>query len=168
MIYDPALLDRLEQCDGAAWHGHVFRHVMGSAPPELANLRGARWNPPGTQALYTSLSETTAKAEGDYVISLQPTPPHAPRTIYELVVSLANLLDLTPADRLAELGITEAELTSYEWGPCQAVGGAMAWLKHDGLLVPSARDRDGSNLVIFPANQAPESELQVRAQHPVQ
>ena len=68
---------------------------MGSASPELANLRGARWNPPGTQALYSSLSETTARAEGDHVISLQPIVPHAPRSIYELDVSLASLLDLT-------------------------------------------------------------------------
>ena len=31
---------------------------------------------------------------------------------------------------------------------CQAVGGAVAWLGYDGLLVPSAR-ADGSNIVIL-------------------
>jgi RES domain-containing protein len=71
VIHDPALLDVLERFDAEAWQGRVYRHMLGSAPPELANERGARWNPPGTSAFYTSLAETTAKAEGDHVIAMQ-------------------------------------------------------------------------------------------------
>jgi RES domain-containing protein len=88
VIHDPALLDALERFDTERWQGRVFRHLLGSAPPELANVRGARWNPPGTSALYASLAESTAKAEGDHLIAMQPVPPRAPRTIYELMSRL--------------------------------------------------------------------------------
>ena len=165
MIHDPALLDALERFDAEAWQGRVYRHMLGSAPPELVNERGARWNPPGTPALYTSLAETTAKAEGDHVIAMQPVPPRATRTIYELDVSIENLLDLTDAKRLTAIGITEEDFESIPWEPCQRVGGAVAWLGHDGLLIPSVRDRDGSNLVIFTANQSPGSEIVVQGSH---
>jgi RES domain-containing protein len=83
--------------------------MLGSAPPELANERGARWNPPGTSALNTSLAETTAKAEGDHVIAMQPVPPRAARTIYELDISIENLLVLTDVGRLAAIGVTEED-----------------------------------------------------------
>ena len=168
MIHDPALLDALERFDTEPWQGRVYRHMLGSAPPELANERGARWNPPGTSALYTSLAETTAKAEGDHVIAMQPVPPRASRTIYELNVSIKNLLDLTDAGRLAAIGITEEDFESIPWEPCQRVGGAVAWLGHDGLLIPSVRDSDGVNLVIFTANQPPESEIVVHGSHVIE
>lgn len=167
MVHDPALLDALERFDTESWQGCVFRHMLGSAPPELANVRGARWNPPGTSALYTSLAEATAKAEGDHLIAMQPVPPRAPRTIYELEIAVANLLDLTDAAHLAAIGIAEDDLDSIPWKPCQRVGGAVAWLGHDGLLIPSVRDSGGSNLVIFTANQPPAAEIVVRGSHAI-
>jgi len=165
VVHDPALLDALERFDTEPWQGRVYRHMLGSAPPEFVNERGARWNPPGTPALYTSLAGTTAKAEGDHVIAMQPVPPRATRTIYELDVWIENLLDLTDAKRLTAVGITEEDFESIPWEPCQRVGGAVAWLGHDGLLIPSARDSDGKNLVIFTANQPAESEIVVRGSH---
>lgn len=165
MVHDPALLDALERFDTERWQGRVYRHMLGSASPELANERGARWNPPGTSALYTSLAETTAKAEGDHVIAMQPVPPRATRTIYELDISISNLLDLTDTAHLAAIGITQEDFESIPWEPCQRIGGAVAWLGHDGLLIPSVRDGGGSNLVIFTANQPPESEIVVKGSH---
>ena len=167
MVHDPALLDALERLDTESWQGRAFRHMLGSASPELANVRGARWNPPGTPALYTSLAEATAVAEGDHLIAMQPVPPRAPRTIYELEIAVANLLDLTDATRLAAIGITEDDFESIPWEPCQRVGGAIAWLGHDGLLIPSVRDSEGSNLVIFTANQPAGTEIAVRDSHSV-
>lgn len=167
MVHDPALLDALERLDTEKWQGRAFRHMLGSASPELANVRGARWNPPGTPALYTSLAEATAKAEGDHLIAMQPVPPRAPRTIYELEIAVANLIDLTDAARLAAIGITEDDFDSIPWEPCQRVGGAVAWLGHDGLLIPSVRDEGGSNLVIFTANQPADVEIAVRGSHGV-
>lgn len=159
------LLDALERLKTKSWQGRVFRHMLGSASPELANVRGARWNPPGTSALYTSLAEATAKAEGDHLVAMQPVPPRAPRTIYELEIAVANLLDLTDTARLAAIGVAEGDLDSIPWEPCQRVGGAVAWLGHDGLLIPSVRGSGGSNLVIFTANQPANVEIIVRGSH---
>ena len=167
MVHDPALLDALERLDTESWQGRVFRHMLGSASPELANVRGARWNPPGTSALYTSLAETTAKAEGDHLIAMQPVSPRAPRTIYELEIAVANLLDLTDTARLAVIGIAEDDFDSIPWESCQRVGGAVAWLGHDGLLIPSVRGGGGSNFVIFTANQPAGTEIAVRSSHGV-
>jgi RES domain-containing protein len=98
---------------------------------------------------------------------MQPVPPRAPRTIYELEIVVANLLDLTDATRLAAIGITEDDFESIPWEPCQRVGGAIAWLGHDGLLIPSVRDSGGSNLVIFTANQPAGAEIAVRDSHSI-
>jgi RES domain-containing protein len=167
VVHDPALLDALERLDTENWQGRAFRHMLGSASPELANGRGARWNPPGTSALYTSLAEATAKAEGDHLIAMQPVPPRAPRTIYELEIAVANLIDLTDAALLASIGIAEDNFESIPWEPCQRVGGAVAWLGHDGLLIPSVRGSGGSNLVIFTANQPPAAKIVVRDSHAI-
>lgn len=98
---------------------------------------------------------------------MQPVPPRASRTIYELDISVANLLDLTDAARLAAIGITEDDFDSIPWEPCQRVGGAVAWLGHDGMLIPSVRDSDGSNLVIFTANQPASAKVVVHDSHGV-
>lgn len=168
MVHDPALLDALEHLETKAWKGRVFRHMVGSAPAERANRGGARWNPPEVAALYTSTTAETAKAEGDYLISSQSVPPRAPRTIYELEVAITNLLDLTNDTDLAAVGLEEDDLDAIPWESCQRIGGAVAWLEHDGLLVPSVRDSGGKNLVIFTSNQPPEAEIQVCERRQVQ
>lgn len=73
---------------------------------------------------------------------------------------LQNVLDLGSLDSLAAVGITEADLRSDDLTACQAVVGAVAWLGHDGLLVPSAR-AEGNNLVIYPISQDPEALMEI-------
>jgi RES domain-containing protein len=102
------------------------------------------------------------------VIAMQSVPPRATRTIYKLDVSIESLLDLTDTERLATIGITKEGFESILWEPCQRVGGAVAWLGHDGLLIPSVRDSDGANLVIFTANQLPGSGIVVRNGHVIE
>lgn len=55
-IHDPALLDQIEQLGTRTFDGHVWRHMFNDFPPELVNTRGARWNPAGTSAIYTSMA----------------------------------------------------------------------------------------------------------------
>lgn len=162
MLHDPQLLDALEQFDSSPWQGTVYRHVLGSYAPDLANVRGARWNPPEVSALYVSIEEETAKAEGARVLEVQSVPPRVKRSIYELDVRLERVLDLTVGTRLADVGLTDSDLQADSFEACQRVGGAVAWIGHDGLLVPSARVTSGSNLVIYISNQAAESEIQSR------
>jgi RES domain-containing protein len=129
-------------------------------PPSRANTLGARWNPPDVAAIYTSVAREAALAEADYHISLQPFRPRVKRTVYEIRVALANVVDLQSKELLAGLGVGEAELQSDDHSACRLVGGGVAWLGHDGLLVPSARHAM-SNLVIFPTAQMPDAEFEV-------
>jgi RES domain-containing protein len=160
LVYPPEILDQLEQLSAEDWSGEVFRHMFAGVPPDRENTLGARWNPREVAAIYTSLGRETAFAEAEYRISLEPFRPRAERTLYRLKVRLHSVLDLTSRSFLSDLGIDEEVLSGLDLKRCQQVGGAVSWLRHDGLLVPSAR-HEGANLVIFPANQQPAAEFEV-------
>jgi RES domain-containing protein len=149
MIYPPDMLDVLQSAAVSAWEGVVYRHMFGRHSPARANTEGARWNAPGLAAIYTSCERDTALAEAEYSISLQPLRPRAKRTLFTIRVSLRNVVDLTATHLLPQLGITDDVLASIDHAPCRTIGAAVNWLGHDGLLVPSARRRGGTNLVIF-------------------
>ncbi len=61
---------------------------------------------------------------------------------------------------LLDLGIGDNELANVEHAACQRIGGAVEWLEHDGLLVPSARS-SGVNLVIFTRKQGAQAEFEI-------
>ena len=160
MIYDPDLLDRLSALPADPWRGEVFRHMFADYKPDRENRAGARWNPPETPAIYTSLTREVGLAEAEFHISQQPVRPSAKRTIYRIHVTLASVVDLSDRSRLATFGISDDELVSLDHRACQRVGGAIEWLDNDGLLVPSARAA-GVNLIIFPNRQKGDYEFRV-------
>lgn len=92
-------------------------------PPELANTRGARWNPAGLVAIYASERRETAIAEGQHAIDMQPLRPKARRYVYQLRVSATKALRIRRSD-LADLGLTGADLESTDFSACQRVGAA--------------------------------------------
>jgi RES domain-containing protein len=145
---DRALLDRLSALEPRAWSGTVWRHTFADNPPDKTNARGARWNPPGVEVLYTSLDRSTAIAEADHLIEIQPVRPRAKRTIHRLEIGLKFLLDLSDRALLATLGVDDEALSSDDHSRCRAVGGAAAFLHFDGIIVPSART-PGHNIVIL-------------------
>lgn len=157
---DPNLLEALAQLKPSTWSGRVWRHMFADNPPDKANGRGARWNPPRTDAIYVSLERETALAEAEHQIASQPIRPRAKRTMYQLDLDLSNVLDLTDATLLAGLGVDREALSREDFTECQRVGGAAAFLGHDGIVVPSGRHR-GFNLIVFVANQKPDAELRV-------
>lgn len=148
-VFDPDLLDAIEGLGASDLHRHVWRHTFGDYGPEQANTGGARWNPRGVDAIYASLERDTAIAEGTFRLELEPLRPRAKRTVYSLNVTLASVVDLREPGALAVVGVTHADLVDFGMRKTQLVGGAVEWLGHDGLLVPSAR-APGDNLVIFP------------------
>lgn len=148
MIYDPALLDALERLPAADWQGRVWRHMFNDYTPDRVNTSGARWNPPGVGAVYTALDREAALAEGQYAIDVQPQRTYAQRVLYQVEVSVHELVDLTGTGTLAALGVNHDDVAADDHGACQRVGGAAAWLERGGLLVPSARN-PGTNLVIL-------------------
>jgi RES domain-containing protein len=86
--------------------------------------------------------------------------PTVKRTIYNLRIHLEKVLDLSSRSRLLELGIGDTELSDVDHAGCQRLGGAVEWLEHDGLLVPSARS-SGANLVIFTRKRGPGTDLEI-------
>ena len=152
MVYRPELLDALEQIGGSPLDVEVWRHMFNGLDPSRPNFRGARWNPRGVSAIYTSTTRETALSEAAYAISVQPVAPSTTRQLHRLHVTLSGVIDLSERALLAEFGVTEAELGSVNYSQCQDIGGAAQWLGHDGILVPSARTNVGNNLVIFPDN----------------
>jgi RES domain-containing protein len=151
VIFPPELLDQIALLTAAPWEGEVWRHMFGDLPPTRENSRGARWNPPDVHAIYTSLGREVAKAEGDYIVSMQPIPVRARRVLHRMKVRLESVVDARSLEALAPLGITPDDLVDMTHRQCRLVGGAVEFLGHDGLLVPSARS-SGVNLVIYPAN----------------
>jgi len=150
MVYEPDFLDFLEQHTIGPFAGEVFRHMLAGYPPDRPNSSGARWNPRDVPAIYTSLARDTVLAEAEHRLRLEPLPTRASRALYRIDVALARVVRLKRAD-LRHLGLTDALLRSLEFSACQKVGGAVAWLGSDGLIVPSAR-HSGDNLVVFTAN----------------
>lgn len=147
-IHDPELLDAIERLGAEVMESvTLWRHMFNDNPPELSNTRGARWNPAGLGAIYTSLERETAIAEGQHAIDSQPIRLKARRFVYELQVSAAKALRIRESD-LAALGIAASDLVSPDFSACQRVGAHAAFLEYDALIVPSARS-DGTNVVIF-------------------
>lgn len=157
---DPNLLEALAGLKPSTWSGRVWRHTFADNPPDKANGRGARWNPPGTDALYASLERDTALAEAEHQLASQPIRPKAKRTIHQLHLGLSSVLDLTDPALLEGLGVDAAALSRVDFTACQMVGGAAAFLGHDGILVPSGR-HPGVNLVVFISNQGADADLRV-------
>jgi RES domain-containing protein len=157
MIYRPEMLDLLQSAAVPEWEGTVYRHMFGPQPPARANTGGARWNEPNLAAIYTSCERETALAEAEYYISLQPLRPRARRTLFTIHVSLRKVIDLTPSGLLARLDIPDNVLAAMDHTPCRTIGAAVNWLGYIGLLVPSARRRGGTNLVIYQQDPPDES-----------
>lgn len=166
MIYPPQLLDRLQAVNGNPWEGRVFRHMFADYPPDAENTRGARWNPAEVAAIYTSLTRDGVIAEAEHQIALQPIPPRVQRTVYEIEIVLTNVLDLADPEVLHSLDLASDDVAGDDMTACQQIGGAAAWLKHDGILVPSARS-EATNLVIYAANREPVSRFEVLAREPI-
>lgn len=158
MPFDPRLLDVLESKRINGWKGLAYRIVIGDTSPLRANSRGARWNPPNIDALYTSLEREAAEREFEYLINTQPVRITKPAILYELDVSISTVIDLGDLSELGPIGFTVTALLSEEWSTAQEVGGAVSWLGDVGLIVPSARS-DSHNLVVYVNNQEPHDHI---------
>jgi len=163
---DPRIVEILARLDETGFEGEVWKHTLPGQPPEAANTKGARWNPPDVPAIYVALERATATAEGDHLVSMQPRPIRGARTLHRGRVTLRRVLDLRDPIVLNGLGVGESELSSADQSACRQVGGAAEWLGFDGLIVPSARG-PGANLVIFERRVVPDFELLIAESSPI-
>jgi len=152
------------------WHGSVHRCVAPKwARPEFlvsgkgALKYGSRWMRPGvTPAVYAASTENIALKESRRTVRHYgiKKPRNQPRVIVEMEADLKRVADLSDIDDLLPWPTLD-ELLGEDWEAInsagaetlsQAFGRALFSLDFSGLLVPSARDRRGRNLIWFPKN----------------
>lgn len=146
--FDPNLLDALEASEVGRVEGTVWRQIVDPTSVMRPNQRGGRWNRPGTEALYCSLTPETATAEIDHLVNSQPVPITRQRRTFAMDVRLSRVVDLRSETWAQHL---TAPYDPTDVPQCQAIGAAVAWLECGGLIVPSQR-YEGDNLIIFVAN----------------
>lgn len=133
---------------------------------------GGRWNPVGYAVVYASLTPETAMLEA---LSMQryfqlPLENAMPRTFVAIEALLTNVLDLRIGSVRHQLGVSRERMRSIDWRSeinqgrepiTQTLTRAAMELKFEGMVVPSAADLRGSNLLVFPEQLLPGSTLQI-------
>jgi RES domain-containing protein len=85
-------------------------------------------------------------------------------------VDLGTVLDLTHGKTRSAVRVSERRMLNEPWreeqkagreGLTQALGRLAHELGWEGLLVPSAATRGGTNLIVFPANLSRRSSLEI-------
>ena len=172
-IRDQSLLDALEVVPAVEFEANVWRSVRDGQDPLVCGRPGGRWDDGTLDVLYTSETREGAIAERRFhLYQGQPFPPSKVRyELFELRVSLKAVMRFPSLDALAEVGLAVERYgrLSYlerrrEYPGSQEVAEACAFLGADGLRVPSARDVNQGNLVVF-CEQATEMEKVVVRSH---
>jgi RES domain-containing protein len=177
----PRLVLALSRIAPRLWAGVAYRSVS----PEYARSRdllsgegtrrhGGRWSLPGRfETVSASLSPETAVAEAlarfrYYGI---PEADAMPRLLVAIDVEVAALVDLTTGPSRRILRVSRRRMRREPWRRAeehgrealtQAIGRAAFDTGLEGLLVPSAADRVGENLVLFPGRLRLGSRLRAR------
>ena len=177
------LFDRI-----AAWMPHAVKLKAGafrSAGVKYANEQdlisgdgasavGGRWNRRGIRAIYLSLDPITAVQESyqEFLKYGFKAADIRPRVMAGVKVQVKRLLDLTDPKSRRTLGFSLAELIDEDWQAIQSAG-EESWTQtigrgallagFEGLIVPSARNRIGKNLVLFPVAISRSSSIELLA-----
>jgi RES domain-containing protein len=155
-----------------------------STTPKYANSRdlvngvgsqraGGRWDPVGIAAVYASLTPETALAESlaHFRFYGFPIEDAMPRTFVALDVQMQSILDLRDLAIRRQLGASIKRSFRSDWRSdvlagkipvTQLIGRAAEKVGLEGLLVPSAVDDGGTNIVIFPRTLRAERVLRVQ------
>lgn len=133
---------------------------------------GGRWNPSGIATVYASLTPQTAMQETlahnkYYGIPVQDAMP---RTFVAIKPRLRFILDLRIGSIRRRIRVSEERMLTTDWRfearrgrvpITQQLGKAAYEVELEGLIVPSAADPTGCNLLVFPDNLRPGSRIRV-------
>lgn len=137
---------------------------------EGSRIHGGRWNPIGIAVIYASLSFETSTAETVAHNRYYGIPDYdaMPRTFVGFRDCLKHVLDFRRGDVRRRLQVSQDRILRVDWRKelkagqvpiTQTLGQAAYEAGFEGILVPSAQNPNDANLVIFPANLIPGSEL---------
>jgi RES domain-containing protein len=163
----------------APWQGTVFRSVRPKywasedfLSGEASKRHGGRWNAPSSfRVVYLSLSLDTALEEvkgWSRYYGLQPEAA-LPRVFAAIEADLSETLDLMDGAIRQRLQVSLERMTREDWRAAnergrealtQAIGRAAFEAEFEGLVVPSAQDPEGGNLLVFPDKLLDRSKLQ--------
>lgn len=139
---------------------------------EGSRRHGGRWNPPGSfRSVYLSTSIDTALAEikGWLRYFGLPTESALPRVFAAVEVVLSLTLDLTEGAMRQRLLVSRERMVEEDWrrenekddeALTQAIGRAAFDAGFEGILVPSAQDETGRNVLVFSDKLLPDSRLE--------
>lgn len=141
---------------------------------EGSRKSGGRWNPSGLAVVYASLTPETALAETlahnrYYAIPVQNAMP---RTFVAISAKLHAVLDLRIGTVRRRLQVSLERILTVDWRKevdaglapiTQSLGQAASEVGLEGLIVPSAADSNGHNLLVFPRNLQTGSQIRVLA-----
>jgi RES domain-containing protein len=120
--------------------------------PSTAESDGRNHRESREPPMYASSSEDASWGElFRHHLDFDLSPFEVRRRMSMLRVQNLPVLDLTEPDVRAELGVTEAELTSNDYTTCQAITELVrrAPVRFGGVLQPSAAIRGQQTLVVF-------------------
>ena len=172
-------LKKNENVLSASWDASAYRCVeIEWARPEYlvtgegTRQRGSRWMQPNhCRVVHAASTETIALKESRRVYDYYGIrkPRNNPRVSVELIAKLHRLVDLTQLKRIIDSPTIE-EMLNEDWEKlndsrvetiAQSLGRAILELNYEGLIAPSSRDRRGRNLIWFPEQLHPASQIEI-------
>jgi RES domain-containing protein len=165
------------------FEGELFRFINPAHAKATDIVSGAgarfaagRWNLPRAEPLsYTALRPETALAEALAHVNYYrlPVARALPRVLVALHLKAQRALDLRTGKLRQALRFSEAVMRSADWradnqrgreATTQAWGRAIARAGFEALIVPSAADAAGGNVLVFPQNLQAGSDFDVQTE----
>ena len=141
--------------------GRFQRHASPKIRTLSGSAAGGRWGQPGAYPviyLGRPVESVVAEAYRNLVDGVEGMRPElvGPRTLFDVVVDVTNILDLRDPESLRVVGL-DAESLRGPHAPCQRVGQGAHQLGLHGVLAPAATEL-GETLALF-ERHLPETEL---------
>lgn len=173
------LKNRLTHIAASRFTGTVYRSSTPKYATETDLLTGegskrfgGRWNPVGVAVVYASLTPETAMAEtlAHHRYYGMPIEDAMPRTFVAIEANLTNVVDLRLGANRQRLKLSLERMHMIDWRKeihagrepvTQQMGRAAFEIGLEGIIVPSAAELMGHNLLIIPSNLGSESTLRV-------
>lgn len=163
-----AVLDSLTHYQGAVYRGHDPRWSFSPESGDGAKRNGGRFNPIGTPALYTALSQNGAWVEAQQGFKFKAQP----LTICQYEVDCERVLDLTDEMVLLSCGIKPsslscawmAQIDKKETPDSWVLSSELIALNVSGIIVPSfasSATAEMKNMVFWNWNTRPPNMVKV-------